>query len=266
MAGKNKTSVRVSPDPRLVSVILPTYNSAITLVEAVESVLKQTYPRWELLIVDDASHDATWAIASAMADNDIRIRAMQLPKNSGGPALPRNVGIQKARGDLVAFLDADDHWLPEKLTLQVEALLSSEAVISCTGYHVVNEKAHTIGQFVPPLIGEYDDLLKRNSMGCSTVLLDISRIGKRYFPPLGHEDYALWLSILREGRQVLGLPQLLSVYRIAPGSVSSNKLKVLGFFLRIYKDCEGFSSFKSLCYTLRYAFLARNKYRLSRKH
>lgn len=256
---------RMAVQQRLVSIVMSSYNSESTIVEAIESVLKQTYTRWELLIVDDASYDASWAIVSAMAGQDKRIRCIQLPKNSGGPALPRNVGIEKARGELLAFLDADDHWLPEKLAIQVKSLLVTEAAVSCTAYHVINESNQKMGRFTPPPLGDYSALLKTNSMGCSTVMLDITRIGKRYFPALGHEDYALWLSILREGYSVIGIPELLSVYRLRAGSMSSNKVKVLKYFWRIYRKCERLSVTTSLWYTLRYAYHARNKYQLKRQ-
>lgn len=261
-AVQNKLA-RLASQQRLVSIVMPSFNAANTVVEAIESVLQQTYSRWELLIIDDASHDATWAIVTSMAEQDKRIRCVRLPKNSGGPALPRNVGIEKARGEFLAFLDADDHWLPEKLAIQVKSLLVTQAVLSCTGYHVIKESANLVGEFLPPPLSDYNALLKTNSIGCSTVMLDIARIGKRYFPVLGHEDYALWLSILREGYSVIGIPELLSVYRIGIHSASSSKVRVLGYFWRIYRKCEGFSIPTSLWYTLRYALCARNKYQLS---
>ncbi len=251
---------------KLVSIVMSSYNAVDTIVEAIESVRRQTYSKWELLVVDDASTDASWAIVSAMAEEDNRIRCFQLPTNSGGPALPRNVGIQRSRGALLAFLDADDHWLPEKLALQVDRLASTEAAIVCTGFHVINETAGTMGEYRPPAISDYQSLLRNNSIGCSTAMVDITRIGKRYFPPVGHEDYALWLSILREGYSAVGVSQLLSVYRINKGSVSANKVKVLGYFWRIYRKCEGFSMMKSLFLILRYVCLARNKYHLRPLH
>ncbi len=104
------------PTPR-VSVILPTFNRAAILPEAVASVQAQTFPDFELLIVDDGSTDDTSAVVTGRFGSDPRVRLLRTA--NAGPAAARNRGLQEARGDLIAFQDSDDLWLPEKLALQV---------------------------------------------------------------------------------------------------------------------------------------------------
>ena len=106
----------------MVSVIIPTYNRETVIGRAIESVLKQTYPHFELLIIDDGSTDQTKRVVERIADE--RIRYILLEEN-GGVARARNVGIAEAQYDYIAFLDSDDEWMPEKLELQMERLLDS---------------------------------------------------------------------------------------------------------------------------------------------
>ena len=103
----------------LVSIITPCYNAAATIRQTIESVLAQTYRNWEMLIVDNCSMDGSVSIIKEYARRDRRIRYLKTDRNSGSSAMPRNVGLDHASGDLVAMLDADDMWLPDKLTDQV---------------------------------------------------------------------------------------------------------------------------------------------------
>lgn len=110
----------VSPHP-LISIVIPTYNREAQLRDAVESVFAQTYPDWELLVIDDGSVDGTRTYLSSL--RDARVRPL-LHDHSGNPALLRNVAARSARGSYLAFLDSDDAWLPNKLALQVGDFLT----------------------------------------------------------------------------------------------------------------------------------------------
>src|SRR5690606_18830049 len=100
-----------------VSIVMPSYNAAKTISKSIESVIDQTYPYWELIIVDDCSSDTTYNIVSKFTD--ARVKFISFQKNSGSPVSPRNVAIKEATGDYIAFLDSDDYWLPNKLYLQL---------------------------------------------------------------------------------------------------------------------------------------------------
>ena len=107
---------------KLVSIITPCYNAASVLSETIGSVRAQTYGEWEMLVVDDCSTDGSDKIAQEYARRDPRIRYLKTERPSGSPTVPRNLGLEAARGEYVAFLDADDLWLPEKLEEQVRFL------------------------------------------------------------------------------------------------------------------------------------------------
>lgn len=244
----------------LVSVVMPAYNAASTIIDSIKSVQQQSYANWELLVVDDCSMDNTVVVVRALSVKDSRIKLIVLDANSGRPAHPRNVGIKEAAGELIAFLDADDEWTSAKLEKQVYFMSSLSAAFSCSSYDVISCSGALVGGFEPPPICSYDDLLVNNSIGCLTAMYDVRILGKRYFPLCGHEDYALWLKILREGYLVYGLKESLAFYRLTPGSASSNKLKVMKFFWNIYKNQEKFSSVKAMFLCVRYAWNARRKY------
>ena len=113
----------------LVSVIMPAYNSEVFISESIQSVINQTYPNWELLVIDDASSDSTKKIAEKFSSEDSRIRFFQNSSNSGTHH-SRNRGIKAASGDFIAFLDADDLWKPEKLEKQL-IILSKPNIAAC---------------------------------------------------------------------------------------------------------------------------------------
>lgn len=116
----------------LVSIITPNYNGAQFIVETIHSVQAQTYTNWEMIIVDDCSTDNSVSIIRGMMENDPRILLIQLPTRSGGPAHPRNVALDCARGEYVAFLDSDDIWHPQKLELQIAYMQQVGVAVSST--------------------------------------------------------------------------------------------------------------------------------------
>ena len=244
----------------LVSVVMPSFNASQTIERSIRSVLNQSFEEFELLVVDDCSFDNTREIVQEVAESDPRVRLIPSIYNSGSPATPRNIGIEHAKGRYIAFLDSDDTWFRSKLEEQLRLMEGGGAAISCTGYAVDNASGDRIGALMPPKVTGYDELLSENTLGCSTVMIDRSKVSDIRFPVCGHEDYALWLALTRAGHKVFGLQQEMACYRVAPGSVSSNKLKVLGYFWNIYRNMEGFSVIRSGIYCLRYAWNVRSKY------
>jgi len=220
----------------LVSVITPAHNAARFIGETIDSVRNQTYRNWEMLIVDDQSSDATMAIARAGAAADPRIRCASTPRNLGaGPT--RNHAIEMARGQYIAFLDSDDLWDPAKLETQVKFMKERRTAFSFTGYRVITEAGDPIGSLRDiPVRLSYRELLKRNPIGCLTVMLDRSQIGDIAFPPFRtNQDFALWLEILRRGVDAEGLAEELASYRIVEGSNTRNKLKSARNVWRAYR-------------------------------
>ena len=123
----------VELDLPLISVVVPCFNAEAFIGRTIESVLAQTYRRFELIVVDDKSSDASTQIVRFFELTDKRVRLISLQRNSGAPAAPRNAGVSAARGEWIAFLDADDLWHPSKLELQMASLRESGASMCSTG-------------------------------------------------------------------------------------------------------------------------------------
>jgi teichuronic acid biosynthesis glycosyltransferase TuaG len=244
----------------MISVVMPTFNSARYLDAAISSVLSQSYPTWELLIADDASTDNTYQLSLAWREKDARIRLLPSDENLGAGAT-RNRALNAAQGQYVAFLDADDYWMPEKLSHQLAFMERKDLSFSFTSYAICNEAGEATGQYADvrssPRVGYRDMLAKRATIGCSTVMLNQSKLGRIQMPLLRTgQDYALWLSILKQGNYAERLPEVLTGYRIVPGSISRNKIKKAKRQWEIYRKVEGLRFPESIWYFLSYAYRA----------
>jgi teichuronic acid biosynthesis glycosyltransferase TuaG len=228
--------------PPLVSVITPAYNASRFLPDCLESVRQQTAPEWEHLIVDDGSTDGTPAIVESAAAHDERLRLILLPRNAGA-AEARNAALQSARGRYLAFLDADDIWLSQKLELQIAFMRAREAAMSFTSYRVIAEDGRVTGPLIAvPASITYAQLLKRTAIALSTVVIDRETIGVPHLRSTGHEDYALWLELLRGGLTAHGLQRDLMRLRATSKSLSRNKLQSARWVWNIYVGCENLST------------------------
>lgn len=200
------------------SVVMPAYNGAATIARAIDSVLAQTDPDWELLVVDDGSRDATRVIVAAHAAREPRVRLLALARN-GGVAAARNAGIDAAGGRYIAFLDADDHWLPAKLALQRQAFADGATVVfgsyfrdGAHGRRLVSARARV----------DFRRLLRGNCIGNLTGAYDGERLGRFHQQAIGHEDYLMWLEIVRTAGVAVGIAEPLAVYSEGGASLSSN--------------------------------------------
>ena len=211
----------------VISVIMPAYQAAQYLGQAITSVQSQTCKEaWELLIIDDCSTDNTMEVARTYAAADPRIRYLRQRKNRG-VAAARNLGIRKAQGMYVAFLDADDWWDADKLSIQMECIRRTKAVLCCTGRELMRHdgsaQGRTIG--VPAQI-TYRMLLRTNVIPCGSVVLrtDVARefgfVCDQY-----HEDYILWLRILKKYGTAAGVDVPALKCRLSAKGKSRNKWK-----------------------------------------
>ena len=206
-----------------ISVIIPAYNAEPYIRAAIESCLSQTYPPCEIIVVDDASTDGTAAVAESFP---APVRVIRLPENTG-VAAARNRGVRASTGDWIAFLDADDWFLPEKLERQRRCLLENErAVLIYAGWRVIAvDGAESVGRFKPPA-----DLLPMLRYRCNLPLLTIL-VRRSVFDSVGGfnpafrrcQDWDLWLRIAARYsvESFVALPEPLAVYRRVPGSLSS---------------------------------------------
>ena len=240
----------------LVSIVMPVHNGEQYVQDAIKSVLAQTYETFELIVIDDGSTDKSLQIIQELKKKDTRIKVLRRTEPSGGPAVPRNLGMDIAKGRYLAFIDCDDLWYPEKLQGQVEFMLGNEAVISFTAYQRISESGESLRKVRIPNVLSYRDLLQNTAIATSSVMVDRSVVGGYRFSNQGHEDYALWLSIVREHGRCFGLDKELIEYRVVKGSISSRKLKSIAWVWRIYRENEGLPSLYAAWCLLNYGFRA----------
>ncbi len=230
---------------------MPAHNSAITIKQAIESVINQTYLHWELLVIDDCSIDETVNIVLEFVNKDNRIKLLHTDKSLGKPFYPRNLGIKNANGRYIAFLDSDDMWLPTKLEKQIPLFDDDKVAIAFSYYEKyssiqTNSKVNRI--IKSPAIISFKTALFGNPIGNLTGVYDTKKVGKIFYEDAGHEDYILWLTILRKGYIAKNSNTVEARYRVAEKSVSSNKGKAALWTWNIYRKFLGFSIPKSLFY------------------
>ena len=241
----------------LLTVVMPTYNAQRFIAESIESVIAQTVDDWELLVVDDASTDATKQIIAKYQEQDGRIRLLARPSNQG-PAYARNFALDQARGQWIAFIDSDDIWHPEKTERQLSAMHRHRADISYTGYKRRRDgELEGVVVHVPKRV-EYRTMLRRNLIACSTAIVRSTTCGSLRMPLIRRrQDHGYWLALLRDGtRTAVGVTEPLVWYRLRPDSLSANKLTAAMYSWKLLREVERFSAGKSLWLFTGYALEA----------
>ena len=208
-------------DPALISVIMPCYNAEAYVAEAIESVLQQTYPQVELIIVDDGSTDTSAQIIKQLADRHPDRISLLFQTNSG-PYAARNRGLAHANGNFIAFLDADDTWHPDALMHMHAAMTDTQADVAYCGWQNVGEAAANTQPHIPPNYVESDatsQFLQSCPWPINGVLLrrhlvDSLRGFSERLPTA--MDYDLWLRMLAAEPVVVRVPEVLAFYRRYP--------------------------------------------------
>lgn len=227
----------------LVSIIVPIYNIEKYIAETIACVRAQTYENWELLLIEDCSTDNTVSVIERYLEQaaDDRIRLIRQEANVGA-ARTRNRGLEEAKGRYIAYLDADDLWLPEKLERQLLFMQDKQAAFSFTSYEFADEGGKGTGKVVKvPASLTYREALKNTTIFTTTVIFDTEKISKELLimPVIKSEDTALWWKVLRNGYVAYGLNENLVKYRRAGKSLSSNKLEAIRRIWNLYRKAEG---------------------------
>jgi len=228
------------------------YNAEATIVESIGSVISQTFFDWELIVVDDCSLDGTVGIVRALAEVDSRIRLYRHPVNKG-VAAARNLGLGEAVGEWIAFLDSDDVWLEEKLERQLGFAKEYGAVITYTATAYMDSTGRMFDYVLPAVFRlTYRELLRRNIMSCSSVM--VQRDVMVNFPICAdtHEDYVAWMRIVRGVGYAAGLNKPLLLYRMGEETKSSGRIRSALMTFRVYR-LVGYGGVLSGLYTLRYS-------------
>lgn len=244
-----------------VSVVMPVYNAQRFLKEAIDSVLSQSFSHFELILVDDCSTDASYEIMLQYEKKDIRVRTYKNSENKG-VSYTRNFGVSKATHNYVAFIDSDDMWEKDKLQKQMELIGKYPQTDICyTGSAFVDTNSRRSDfVFKVPTKVLYKELLKQNVVSCSSSLVKKEWLTKY---PMAHdnmhEDFAVWLSILKDGGVARGVDEPLLVYRVDRNSKSGNKFKSMKMTYRVYKYM-GLNVFERFYYLVFYVLSGIKKH------
>ena len=231
-----------------ISIIIPTYNSEHFIDRTIQSVINQTYKDWELIIVDDLSKDNTRVKLEEWKKSDNRIHLIFLEKNSGSPALPKNMGIENAKGKYVAFLDHDDEWLQEKLEKQYKLFEQSKneklGLVYCF-INIINKNKKTILKYkknyrenvIKEIVNSNFIITSSCVMTRTDVLKKVGTFDNKFKIP---DDWDMWMRMAETGYEFDFVPEYLINYIIhgKNSSIESKKLDIKNDFLMMYNKHE----------------------------
>ncbi|WP_293891757.1 glycosyltransferase family 2 protein [Flavobacterium sp.] len=230
----------------LVSIITPTYNSEKFISATIQSVQKQTYSNWELIIIDDFSTDKTVEIINNEIKSDARIKLYSLTKNEG-TGVARNHGVDKSKGSYISFLDSDDLWKPNKLERQLNFMKENNLLFTFSFYECIDDAGIDLNiRKEAPGLTTYKKLFFCNYIGNSTVIYNAEILGKIPINQIRkRQDWMLWLTIVKKIKAAQPVPEVLAYYRIRNNSISSSKMDLLKFNFNVYHKFHKMNYFAS---------------------
>ena len=228
-----------------ISIVVPVYNAEKYIEATMNSVMAQSYQDWELLLVLNGCVDGSERVIREFAEAHPaeRIRIILETENQGA-AMARNRGVMEAAGRYIAYVDADDLWVPRKLELLLQFMKEKDAAFVYSGYEFADEDGKGTGKVVSvPGQLTYREALKNTTIFTSTVMFDLEKLTREQIqmPCIKSEDTALWWKILREGHAAYGLNENLVLYRRPKTSLSSNKLEAIRRIWNLYRKAEKLS-------------------------
>ena len=240
----------------IVSVLTPVFNASRWLPEMLDSVAAQTFADWEHILTDDGSSDDSVTIIESAAARDPRIRLLRMPVN-GGPARARNMAIEAACGRYLAFLDADDLWLPQKLEHCLQFMDKNDCAMVYHAFRYLSADGGLAGALVqgPPRLTLKTLHTRRGTGDCMSMVIDRSKIRDFSFPltyERSHEDWSAWLRVLRQGHIGRLLPEDLGRYRLSSNSRNANKLSAACKVWRLYHSEEGLARLRAVFWWTQY--------------
>ena len=236
------------------SVVIPTYNSSKTINKTITSVLRQKYKNFEIIVVDDGSNDNT--VSKVKQISDSRIRVFKI-KRSGGPAKPRNYGINKSISEWICFLDSDDLWDPNKLKILSQSIKQSNFDILCHNEYILKLGKKKIQKYGPFQKNFYKTLLiNGNRLSTSATMISKKFLSKNNLKFneskkfVSVEDYDLWMLCAKKKANFLFIDDVLSTYIVHNEGISQNHNKHLNSFKSLLKhhvfEIQNFENNKKL--------------------
>lgn len=240
----------------LVSVIIPYFNDRENIGRCVYSVLKQNYPKIEIIIIDDENSFISKKILNKFLKKNKKIRIFNTKKNRG-VSFARNIGIEKSKGEFIAFLDSDDAWKKNKIKFQIDEIKKRKLDVCYTNYLALDSKKNIIYKVKPSKKLFYSDLLRECRICCSSVIIKRKILKKYKFLNLKtKEDYELWLRIAKNNYSFGGINNYLTFYRLRSNSLSSNHFNKIYNAFKIYYFFNNFNLINSFIFTVRLYFNA----------
>ena len=234
----------------LISIIIPFYKKKNYIKQTINSILKQTYKNFELILIyDDPDRSDLPYLLKIL--KKVKRKTVLINKKNIGAGLSRNLGILKARGQFITFLDADDIWKKNKLKDQLLFMSNNKIKFSFTSYSIINKK-NVIIKFVKAksIIG-YHDLIKSCDIGLSTVMIKKELLIKNRFSSIKtKEDFILWLKLSKKNIKMMGIQEGLVFWRKLDNSLSSSVAQRVNDAFYVYNSFLKFSIVKSIYYTL----------------
>ncbi len=234
----------------LVSIILPYFRKINYIKKSINSILSQSFKDFEIILVYDDENLHDLFIIESDFKNNPKIKIIKNKKNLGA-GIARNVGIKHAKGEIVAFIDSDDFWLPNKLEKQTKFMQENNYDFTFCNYDKVISSKKTIKVKSSKSVLSYSDLLGSNEIGLSTVQLKKKIIFEELFPPLKtKEDYVAWLKLTKKNINAYNFPHNLVIWNKTKNSLSSNFYQKLSDGLAVFMIYEKFNFIKSIYYLL----------------
>jgi len=212
----------------LISIIMPVYNVESYISDSIDSVLRQTYKNWELLIVDDKSTDNTKEIIKEFSKKDSRIKSIFREHNGGKPSIAKNSAFEYIKGEYIAFLDSDDLWLESKLEKQLKLIKKDNFALCYTGGYLIDENSNEIGSFLPKYQNGFifKKMLARYEINNQSVVIRSDVFQKFNEEITIGEDYNLFMEIVLNYK-VCNIKEKLVKYRVHKNSITKSKSKDL---------------------------------------
>jgi len=233
------------------SIIIPYYKKKKFINRTLNSVLKQTYQNFEIIIVYDDEDKSELRYVKNFQKLDKRIKIIINKKNYGA-GISRNIGINNSKGSFICLIDADDFWKKNKLKTQIRFMLENKYLISHTSYEIVDPKNKVIGVRKARNFQKINDLIFSCDIGLSTVIFNKKIFSKKikFVKIKTKEDFVMWLNILKKGISIYALNKKLTKWTKSKGSLSSSITQKLSDSYLVYNNYMKFGFLKSIYFTI----------------
>ncbi|MBK57198.1 MAG: glycosyl transferase [Flavobacteriaceae bacterium] len=243
--------IKQQMNENLVSIVIPYYKKKEYILKTINSILNQSYDQYEILIIYDDENFSDLNYLEKLFKSEKKIRIIKNAQTIGA-GFSRNRGIDNAKGEFIAFVDADDTWSKYKLENQMNFMKKKNLKFSHTSYEIIDENDKVLGKRISRNFEKVDDLIMSCDIGLSTVILKKEIIDhETRFPNLKtKEDFVLWLKILKKNILIYSLNETLTSWRKTKNSLSSSVIQKIRDAFKVYNYYMKFNFIKSCYYVI----------------